>query len=116
MISYIQLQKSCPAFYKCRGSRLVAVMRRTPHLARSFAQRHGAQRWHTSVSALINDDGVDAVYVATPPGSHAAIALQVSCCCNIYVVLLYNDKVVHSFITTVVLISKRTSQLPLHCR
>jgi 1,5-anhydro-D-fructose reductase (1,5-anhydro-D-mannitol-forming) len=69
-------KKSGPAFQKARGSELVAVMRRSPGLARDYARRHGVDRWHEDADALISDPNVDAVYVATPPGSHADLALR----------------------------------------
>lgn len=71
-------RKSGPAFRSVPGSALVAVMRRTPGLAEAYARRHGVPRWTESVDALIDDPEVDAVYVATPPGSHAEIAAQVA--------------------------------------
>jgi predicted dehydrogenase len=45
-------------------------MRRTGHLARDYAERHGVPRWYDDADALINDSEVDAVYIATPPDSH----------------------------------------------
>jgi predicted dehydrogenase len=67
--------KSGPGFQKSRNSALVAVMRRTGDLARDYALRHGVPRWYDDANALINDDEVDAVYVATPPASHKQYAL-----------------------------------------
>ncbi len=67
--------KSGPGFRKASGSQLVAVMRRNGALAADYARRHGVPRWYDSADALIADPGVDAVYVATPPDSHAAYAL-----------------------------------------
>jgi predicted dehydrogenase len=60
------------------GSALVAVMRRTAHLAEDHARRHGVPRWYARAEELIHDPGVDAVYVAAPPGAHLALALQVA--------------------------------------
>jgi 1,5-anhydro-D-fructose reductase (1,5-anhydro-D-mannitol-forming) len=68
--------KSGPAFAKVPGSSLVAVMRRDGEKARDYAQRHGVPRWHDDATALVDDAGVDAVYIATPPSSHRAYALQ----------------------------------------
>lgn len=67
--------KSGPAFQKASGSQLVAVMRRNGALAADYARRHGVPRWYDDAVALVNDPEVDAVYVATPPGSHREIAL-----------------------------------------
>jgi predicted dehydrogenase len=67
--------KSGPAFYKAEGSLLAAVMRRDAAKAEDFARRHHVARWYTDADALIADPGVDAVYIATPPSSHAAYAI-----------------------------------------
>jgi predicted dehydrogenase len=70
--------KSGPGFQKAAGSRLEAVMRRNGNLAADYARRHGVPRWYDSADALIADPGVDAVYIATPPDSHADYALRVA--------------------------------------
>src|SRR5688500_4072884 len=70
--------KSGPGFQKARGSALVAVMRRDRAKAEDFARRHGVPRAYTDAEALIADPDVDAVYIATPPSSHRALALQVA--------------------------------------
>lgn len=62
--------KSGPGFQKARGSELVAVMRRNATLAEDYARRHGVGRWYSDASQLVADAQVDAIYVATPPGSH----------------------------------------------
>ena len=67
--------KAGPALYKARGSSLVAVMRRTPGLARDFASRHGVARSYDTVEGLLADEAVNAVYIASPVGSHAEHAL-----------------------------------------
>ena len=74
----IRDSKSGPAFRRVPGSALVAVMRRTPGLAEDYARRHGVPRWTDDADALIADPEVDAVYVATPPGSHLEIARRVA--------------------------------------
>lgn len=63
--------KSGPAFQKADGSALVAVMRRDGAKAADFARRHGVPRWYDDAAALVADPEVDAVYVATPPSTHA---------------------------------------------
>lgn len=71
-------RKSGPALQRAEGSALVAVMRRTPHLAADYARRHGVPRWTADARALIEDPEVTAVYIATPPGSHLELALLVA--------------------------------------
>ncbi len=70
--------KSGPAFQKADGSELVAVMRRDPCKCEDYARRHGVPRWYTDARQLIDDPDVDAVYVATPVGTHLHYALQVA--------------------------------------
>lgn len=68
--------KSGPAFAMVDGSEIVAVMSRSAERARSYAERHNIPRWYTDASKLINDPDVNAVYVATPPSSHATYAIM----------------------------------------
>jgi predicted dehydrogenase len=67
--------KSGPALQKVQGSRVVAVMRRTPDLAADYARRHAVPRWYDDAERLVADREVNAVYIATPPGSHLEYAL-----------------------------------------
>ena len=68
--------KSGPAFSEVEGSSVVAVMSRTEERARTYAIKHGVPRWYTDAQELINDPEVNAVYVATPPSSHATYAIM----------------------------------------
>ena len=68
--------KSGPAFQNAEGSALVAVMRRHGELAADYARRHGVSRFYDDADRLVSDPEVDAVYVATPPGSHLEHALR----------------------------------------
>jgi len=69
--------KSGPAFNKIKGSKLVAVMRRNAALAEDYAKRHNVPKFYSDADTLINDPDVNAVYIATPPGSHAGYAIRV---------------------------------------
>jgi predicted dehydrogenase len=68
--------KSGPAFYKTEHSNLVAVMRRTAEKAADYARRHRVPKWYSDGSELITDPDVDAVYIATPPDTHAKYAIE----------------------------------------
>ncbi|MDD4777667.1 MAG: Gfo/Idh/MocA family oxidoreductase [Fermentimonas sp.] len=68
-------KKSGPAFRKAEGSDVVAVMRRDTVKAEDYARRHEILKWYDNALDLINDPEVNAVYVATPPGSHAEYAI-----------------------------------------
>lgn len=63
--------KSGPAFNKVPNSKLVAVMRRDEAKAADYAKRHNVPKYYSDASKLINDLEVNAIYVATPPSSHA---------------------------------------------
>lgn len=67
--------KSGPAFNKVPHSSLAAVMRRNALKAEDYAKRHRVPRWYDDAGKLINDPEVQAVYIATPPSSHAAYTL-----------------------------------------
>ncbi len=69
-------KKSGPAFNQVKDSSIVAVMSRNADRARSYAKRHHVPRWYTDAQALIDDPSVNAVYVATPPSSHATYAIM----------------------------------------
>jgi len=67
--------KSGPAFNKVSNSSLVAVMRRDAAKAQDYAERHGIPKWYNDAHDLINDNEVNAIYIATPPSSHEEYAL-----------------------------------------
>ncbi|MDR6610722.1 Gfo/Idh/MocA family oxidoreductase [Leifsonia sp. 1010] len=50
---------------------VTSVASRDHSRARSFAHRHAIARTHASYEDLLNDDEVDAVYIATPAAHHA---------------------------------------------
>ena len=70
--------KSGPALYKTPDSELVAVMRRDADKARDYAARHSVPKWYDQADALIGDPAVNAVYIATPPDTHAYYTAQVA--------------------------------------
>ena len=69
-------KKSGPAFSVVDGSRVVAVMSRNEEKASSYARRHGIDRYYTDAQSLVSDPEVNAVYIATPPSSHATFAIM----------------------------------------
>jgi len=68
--------KSGPAFNKVPNSKLVAVMRRDEAKAKDYAKRHNVPKYYTDADELIQDDEINAIYIATPPASHEAYALK----------------------------------------
>ncbi len=74
-------KKSGPAFYKCEGSELVAVMRRTPGKAKEFASQQvpgGKCFGYDDIDEFLQHPGLDAVYVSTRPGTHLEICKKVA--------------------------------------
>lgn len=69
-------RKSGPAFNLIEGSSVVAVMSRNPEKAASYAERHGVPRWYTDPQRLVDDEQINAVYIATPPSTHATYAIM----------------------------------------
>ena len=67
--------KSAPGMQRAEGSELLVVMRRDAALAADYARRHGVPRWSDQANAVLQADDVDAVYVATPVGTHLEYAL-----------------------------------------
>lgn len=53
------------------GHRVAAVASRTQDAAEAFADAHGIERAYGTYEALLSDEAVDIVYVATPHSSHA---------------------------------------------
>ncbi len=69
-------KKSGPAFSEVTGSSVEAVMSRNGKNARRYAERHGINKWYTDAQELIDDPDVNAIYIATPPSSHATFAIM----------------------------------------
>lgn len=77
--------KSGPPFWKCEGSELAAVMRRTPGKASEFAAKVPKKSNSSSgcvgydnLDEFLKHPGLEAVYVATRPGIHSEIAKKVA--------------------------------------
>ena len=70
--------KNGPGLYKLEHSELVAVMRRNAAAAEDYAKRHNVARWYTNAQQLIDDNEVNAIYIATTPSSHCEYALKVA--------------------------------------
>lgn len=69
-------RKSGPAFNEVEGSQIEAVMSRSEQKARSYAERHHIGKYYTDAQKLIDNPDVNAIYIATPPSSHATFAIM----------------------------------------
>ena len=88
--------KSGPAYQKTDGFQLTAVMSRNENKVKDYAQRHGVPKYYTDADELINDNEIDAVYIATPPDSHKYYGTRVAesgkpCCIEKPLAPTYND-------------------------
>ncbi|MCF0192057.1 MAG: Gfo/Idh/MocA family oxidoreductase [Prevotella sp.] len=68
--------KSGPAFSMIPNSEVIAVMSRTAEKAKDYARRNNIPHWYTDAQELIDDVDVNAIYIATPPSSHATFAVM----------------------------------------
>ena len=69
-------KKSGPSFSTIEGSQVVAVMSRSEQKARSYAERNHIRKWYTDPQSVVDDPDVNAIYIATPPSSHATYAIM----------------------------------------
>lgn len=69
-------KKSGPAFQEVEHSQVVAVMSRDLQKAKEYAHERGIARWYDDAQQLVDDPEVNAVYIATPPSSHATYAIM----------------------------------------
>jgi len=69
-------KKSGPALYKTRKSTVIAVMRRDAEMAKDYSRRHKIKNWYSNSERIINHPDINAIYIATPPDTHADYAIQ----------------------------------------
>ncbi|MEP7272622.1 MAG: Gfo/Idh/MocA family oxidoreductase [Acidobacteriota bacterium] len=67
----ISRKRVAPALAKGSHCELIAVSRATAALAADFAREFGARRWYADWREMLQDDEIDAVYIATPVHLHA---------------------------------------------
>ena len=70
--------KSGPAYQQAKGFEVLGVTRRDLQKAEDYAKRHGISKVYADASQLIKDEAIDAVYIATPPDTHALYGLMVA--------------------------------------
>jgi len=69
-------KKSAPSFNKIDHSSLIALTSRSKEKAASYAERHGVPIVFDNAELLLADPGINAVYIASPPSSHADYAIM----------------------------------------
>jgi predicted dehydrogenase len=70
--------KSAPAMSQIEHSEVKMIMRRNAKKAADYANRHGIKLWTTDISELLNDPEINAIYIATPPNTHAELTQKVA--------------------------------------
>ena len=73
---WITSDKIAPAIRHSQEGELVAFLSREQARGEEYAARFGARRAHTEFSSFLADDEIDAVFLATPNGQHAAEAMR----------------------------------------
>lgn len=68
--------KSGPAFNKIDNSEIITVMRRNLNKAEDYAKRHQIPNFTNNAEDIFNNPEINAVYIATPPSSHAEYAIK----------------------------------------
>jgi predicted dehydrogenase len=68
--------KSAPAMSKIPFSRIKTVMRRNAQKAEDFANRHAIKQWTINMDDLLSDSEINAIYIATPPNTHAELTIK----------------------------------------
>lgn len=69
-------KKSGPAFQKLPHTTLKWVMRRNEEKLKDYARRHQVENYTTNYKELLEDEEVDAIYIATPPNMHKFYTIE----------------------------------------
>ena len=68
--------KSMPAMNIIPASRVKTVMRRNEKACENFARRHQIPNWTHQADILFQDPEINAIYIATPPDTHAYYTIK----------------------------------------
>ncbi|MCC6534335.1 MAG: Gfo/Idh/MocA family oxidoreductase [Burkholderiales bacterium] len=69
-LGWVSTDLVCPGMKKSPGSEIAACLGSSAEKGQAFAQRFGVPRVHATLSDMMQDADVDAVYVATPNALH----------------------------------------------
>ena len=69
-------RRTMPAINQVEGMEIAALMVRDLKRAEALAKEYGADRYYDRVEALLDDEAVDAIYVATPVYLHCPLVIQ----------------------------------------
>ena len=69
-------RRAMPAINKATKTELHALMSRDKDRAKQLSETHGASKYYTSISDLISDTELDAVYISTPVYMHCEPTIE----------------------------------------
>lgn len=69
-------RRAMPAINKAANAELHALMSRDEDRAKQLSEKHGASKYYTSVTDLISDTELDAVYISTPVYMHCEPTIE----------------------------------------
>jgi len=69
-------KKSMPAMNHIPHSRVKTVMRRNERSCKDFAMRHHIPNWTLDSNEIFDDPEINAIYIATPPDTHALYTIK----------------------------------------
>ena len=61
---------------KSQGGKVVAVFWRNEERAKSFSEKYNIEKYYSDINEFLNDDNIDAVYIATPHNYHMEYAIK----------------------------------------
>ena len=59
-----------------QGGKVVAVFGRNEERAKSFSEKYNIEKYYSDINEFLNDDNIDAVYIATPHNYHMEYAIK----------------------------------------
>ncbi|MEG2939311.1 MAG: Gfo/Idh/MocA family oxidoreductase, partial [Oscillospiraceae bacterium] len=68
-------RRTIPGMMLANNAELIAVMEVNPEFAEKIRAKYNAKRAYDNVEALLADDEIDAVYIASPVNYHKAQAI-----------------------------------------
>jgi len=100
-------EKFCTALCFTEGAEVYAIASRDPGRARQYAGQFRATKWYDSYEALVKDDNVDIVYIATP---HAFHFEQVMLCLDHHKPVLCEKPMSLNYVQTSAMIVRATEK------
>lgn len=59
-----------------QGGKVIAVFGRNEERAKNFSEKYNIEKYYSDINKFLNDDNIDAVYIATPHNYHIEYAIK----------------------------------------